>query len=513
MTRADQQAYQEYLDLCERIREQTADMPLETPDQQTKRIEELKGDFVKFCKYYLGQFMDSDFGWFHKKAAKLIGADPKAFAILEWSREHAKSVFACVMMPMWLYARGEIDGMVVASANQDKAVTLLADLQAQLEHNQKWIRDFGELAALGDWQSGHFTTTDGIGFWAFGRGQSPRGIRKAQRRPNYAVVDDIDDKIIVRNQQRVRDAVDWITEDLLGALSIKGARLVIAGNRIHKQSILAHLVGDVEPDDPKREGITHIKVYAIENKRHNKADASNGRPAWKERYTLKEISDRMALMGYRSARREFFHEHHEEGHVFQFEWMQWRKCLKLEQYDDLIVYCDPSFKDTKKSDFKAIVLLGKKGLQIDLIKAWVRQASTTSMVGVFYDWFEDKLRERARYFIEANMLQDLLLDDFRLEGERRGYHLPIRPDKRNKPNKEMRIENLTPLFERSLMYFNEAEKQSPDMQTLLQQFLGFPYGHDDGPDAVEGGVFYLQGAGRSAGFRPRMGGFRKSTSR
>ncbi len=513
LTRAEQQAWQEYIDLCERIKAQTGNLPKETHRQRETRKDKLRQDFVAFCKYYLEQYMDADFAWFHRKAAKAIAKDPNIFLIDEWPREHAKSVFAVVMIPMWLYARGEMTGMVVYGQNEDKAKTLLSDFQAQISSNQRWIADYGELATLGDWRDGKFTTTDGIGFWAFGRNQSPRGIRKAQLRPNYAAIDDVDDPIIVRSQKRVEEVVERIMEELVGALSIKGGRVVVSGNRIHPQSILAHLVGDIDHDTPKRKGITHIKVYAIEDKRHNKADFDNGRPAW-NRYTMAELKRKADLMGFASWRREFFHEHHEKGFVFQQEWIQWRKARPLKAYDALEVYCDPSFKDTKKSDYKAIVLLGKKGIHIDIIRAWVRQASTAAMVGVFYDWYKDKLGEHARYRMEANFLQDIILDDFRAEDERQGFNLPIRPDKRSKPNKEMRIENISPLFERGLVYFNSQYRSTPDMQTLVQQFLGFPFGKDDGPDAVEGGIFYLQGSSRSSGSGLlRSGSYRKNRNR
>jgi len=508
----DARAYQEWQELCERIRQQTGVAVRETPAQKQARKEKLSGDFVAFCKYYFPHYMDADFGWFHIKAAKEITATQNCFAVLEWAREHAKSVFANIMMPLFLYARGELSGMVTASATQDKAITLLSDIQAQFEANGLWINDYGNLVTLGDWQSGQFATSDGIGFWAFGRGQSPRGIRKAARRPNYAVVDDIDDKVIVRNEQRVKDAVDWVIEDLYGALSIQGARLVVAGNRIHKKSILAHLVGDVEPGDPKRSGIIHIKVYAIEDKRHRKADAKTGQPAWKERYTLQQLLDKMEVMGWRSSRREYFHEHIEEGLVFKNDWIVWRKTLPWSQYDDIVVYCDPSWKDTKDSDYKAILAIGKKGLQIDVKRAWVRQGSASAMVNVFYDLYTE-LESRAQYYIEANMLQDLLLDEFTRTGEERGFALPIRPDKRSKPDKYTRIENLSPLFERGLIGFDEKMRTDGDFQTLKDQLLAFPFGHDDAPDALEGGIFYLQKRGRSSSFRGMVGKYRQKNDR
>lgn len=111
-------------------------------------------------------------------------------------------------------------------------------------------------------------------------------------------------------------------------------------------------------------------------------------------------------------------------------------------------------------------------------------------------------------------MQDLLLDDFTTEGLSRGGQMPIRGDKRSKGNKEMRIENLQPLFSRGLVRFNERERSNPDMQTFLQQLLGFPYGHDDGPDAFEGAVYKLQKRNRAnKSGEPRMGKYRRKSKR
>lgn len=512
LTPTQKREYKEYVESCQRIRTETAmRIPTETEPQKRKRIAALKEDFNAFCKYYFPHYMDSDFAWFHLKAAREICNDPNAFAVLEFPREHAKSVLADIMVPLFLYARAELSGMVVVSANEDKAINLLSDMQAQFDSNALWIHDYGELAALGDWQSGYFATTEGIGFWAFGRGQSPRGIRKAAKRPNYAVVDDVDDKVIVRNTERVREAVNWILEDLYGALSIKGARLVIAGNRIHARSILAHMVGDVEPGDPKRPGIKHIKVFALENPRTHKADPINGVPAWK-RYTKQELKARMETIGYRASMREYFHEHIEDGNVFSHDWIQWQRPLDYSDYDEIIVYGDPSFKNTKASDYKAIVATGRKGTRLDVLLAWVRQASISAMVEAFYDIY-DIFGTRARYYIEANMMQDLLFtDEFVNVGNQRGHQLPIRQDKRKKPDKFTRIENLSPLFERGVITFNEKQRKDNGMQTLVAQLLAFPTGNDDGPDALEGCVSLTTSSSRASSFQPRTGAYtRKST--
>jgi len=254
------------------------------------------------------------------------------------------------------------------------------------------------------------------------------------------------------------------------------------------------LVGDVEPDDPKRESIFHLKVFALENPKTHKKDVSEkGVPAWKERYTREMLLSKMKKMGWRIGLREFFHEHIVEGKTFRDEHLPWAKLHQISEYDQLITYNDPSYKGNRTSDYKSIVLIGRKGHYFDIIKEFVRQCITPEMVRGHYNIAElvpDKLN--CRHFMEANFIQDMMLEEYWREGERRGKILRIRGDKRQKPDKEVRIENLTPFTEQGFIRFNIEEKQSPDMQELRNQFLGFPDAeHDDGPDSVEGGIFLL----------------------
>ena len=486
----------------------------ENASDRSARKARLRGDFSAFCKYYFEKQCSAPFGYFHTEAATAILQDPNIFAVLEWPREHAKSVFADIMLPLYLYANGELSGLIIVSANEDKAVGLLSDIQAQFTSNQRWISDYGELQNAGDWKSGNFSTKDGIGFWAFGNGQSPRGVRKSEKRPNLIIVDDIDTAERCRNIARVRESVNWILEDLYPCMGLKQGRLIISGNRIHQAGILAHMVGDVRPDDLKREGVWHSKVFALENAETREMDET-GTPAWSERYTRDEVMNRMRKMGYRASRREYFHQHIEDGIVFSNDWIEFEPERAVSEFSEIVVYGDPSFKNTKASDFKAIVAVGraKEGGKMHVIRAWVRQASIASMVAEFYGWY-DRFGQNAAYYIEANMLQDLLFDDeFRRQGDDKGLQLPIRQDKRAKPDKFTRIENLTPLFERGQVVFSENQRGNHDMQTLIQQILAFPTGHDDGPDALEGAISLLQTYHRPANFQSRSGRYHFNSSR
>ena len=493
LTNKEKKAYSEWLEEKKAVQREEPSL-FETPDQRAKRIKMLLGNFSKFCAYYLGHYMKSEFGWFHKKGAKDILADPDIFLIAEWPREHAKSVLFDVMIPLFLKARGELTGMMIGSSNGDKAGILLGDIQAELMFNKRFVADFGEQYLSGKWEDGTFVTTDGVGFWSFGRGQSPRGTRSGEKRPNYGVIDDVDDATIVKNEGRVDEAVDWVLGDFFGAMPNKGSRLVIAGNRIHKKSILAKLVGDVEDNDPKREGIDHIKVFALENPKTHKKDLSeNGVPAWKENYTYEEIMRKMKKQGMRIGLREFFHEHIVIGRVFKEEHLPWAKLPQLSVYEKLVTYNDPSYKDTKRNDFKSIVLMGKIGVNFDIIKVFCRQCSTAEMVRGHYNLAdltpENKI---CQHWMEANFIQDLMLKQYETEGLLRGHFIAIRGDFRAKPDKTSRIEDLSAHTEVQHIRFNQEEKHNPDMIELRNQFLGFPDApHDDGPDSVEGAIYKL----------------------
>ena len=104
-------------------------------------------------------------------------------------------------------------------------------------------------------------------------------------------------------------------------------------------------------------------------------------------------------------------------------------------------------------------------------------------------------------------MQDTALDEFAAEGDLRGYQLPITADNRKKPDKLQRIESVAPLWERGVVFYNEALKDSEDMQVGIDQTLSLEHGsraHDDATDADEGAIYILQKQGRLAAFVPRI---------
>ena len=132
------------------------------------------------------------------------------------------------------------------------------------------------------------------------------------------------------------------------------------------------------------------------------------------------------------------------------------------------------------------------------------------MVRWLYNLYERTAAENVAvtFYMEANFMQDIILDEFTTEGNARGYQLPLMPDKRKKPDKLQRIEAISALWERGFVFYNEVLKGTPDMEVGIEQTLALERGsrvHDDAPDADEGAIWYLQRNTRQETVKPRFG--------
>lgn len=500
-------SYAEWQEHCKRVQSLTdlSTLVNETPAQKNKRIRRLQKDYAAFCEYYFPHFLslrDKTTGEvirtvhnapFHNCAALKVKNTPNLKAVFKWPRGHAKSTHFDIFLPLWLMFQPKrlINVMVVVGKSEDSAIGLLSDLQAELEFNQRIIADFGEQKAIGNWQEGRFVTQSDVAFFARGRGQSPRGLRYKEARPDYIVIDDLDDDELCRNEKRVHDLTDWVKEALFGALDVGRGRFIMVGNLISKTSVLANIAAT--------KGVYVSEVKAVD---------SDGHPVWKEKWTKEEAQEAAAFMGFRSWQKEMMHNPINDGTIFRHEWIRYKKMLPLEKYDALVCYTDPSFKSTTANDYKASRLWGKVGNELHLIDCYVRQDTVSGMVRWLYNLYE-ATRHRAviRFFMEANFMQDVILDEFTTEGNARGYQLPISADKRRKPDKLQRIEAVSPLWERGFVFYNEALKDSTDMQVGIDQTLALERGsrvHDDAPDADEGAIYILQQSTRRAALSPRF---------
>lgn len=474
----------------------------ETAAQRLERIRRLRSDYAAFVDYYFPHWtVNQETGKatpcapFHIDAANKILKNRNLKAGFMWHRGAAKSTNMDVFVPMWLMIQEhrEINVMVLVGKSEDNAKTLLSDIQAELQYNQRYIADFGEQYNAGSWEEGEFVTRSEVAFFARGRGQSPRGLRYRSHRPDYVVIDDLDDDELVESPARVSKLFDWVRSALFGTLDGGRGRFFMVGNLIAKNSVLAKWC------EIKTVHVTRVNIYD-----------RNGNISWRAKWTPAEVQALADVAGYRAFQKEYMNNPIIEGAVFRNEWIRWGKRPAWSKFSEIVLYIDPSFKGSTKNDFKAAKLWGKVGSQLWHLRAFVRQCSVAEMVRWCYDLYEWARDQgiAVRWYMEANFMQDTILDEFRREGELRGYQLPITGDKRKKPDKFQRVEAVSPLWERGFVTYDDTQRDDPDMLAGIDQTLAFEKGmrgHDDAPDADEGAIWILQRDTRVKSFTPSFG--------
>jgi phage terminase large subunit-like protein len=480
MKAKDKEALQDWLAHKQAIERATTITIDEDFVAKKKRVDALSKDVVAFAQYYFPHYCQNDFAQFHKRFFKKAIDNDRIFMTRAWSRAHAKSVCAGVVLPLYLMATGKIKNMLMVSYNESNAIQLLTPIKLELESNQRLVNDYGMLKGLSSWEAGKFVTTTNVSFRALGSGQSPRGTRNQEQRPDFILCDDMDEDELCRNPRRLDQTYDWMIGALYGCFDIVGAgRFIIVNNIIAKDSLLKRAIK--VSDDHEQ-----IDIYD----KHNN-------PSWKERFTKEECQYMIDKMGYRLSQREYFNNPISEGKVFKKEWFQFKKLPPLHTYNYLIAYLDPGFKKTSTSDSKALVLVGLLKGEFHIRKVFCGKASVEEMIewGYACDEYVKSKNASYKFKMEEVFLQSLLYKDFAEVAKTKGYAVPVSGDTRKKPDKDARIEAMSGYFERGQVYIDEAIEQDHHCIALVEQFLNFESGVKtlkDGPDATEGAFHLLQ---------------------
>ncbi len=147
------------------------------------------------------------------------------------------------------------------------------------------------------------------------------------------------------------------------------------------------------------------------------------------------------------------------------------------------VYVDPSMGKTNKSDYSAIIAVAKDIHGTYWIDADIQRRPVTQIAADAVDWFADFQAEALG--CETNAFQELVGDHLKEEARRRAIDC-LFVGFNNSIDKRVRIRRLTsPLAESRIRF----KRGSPGVALLLEQLRGFPsHKHDDGPDALEGGI-------------------------
>lgn len=482
----DKQALQLWTEYVDNIRKQTALMQGESEEQQKKRIKRLEANPADWCRYYFPQYCYADFAPFHYAYMKRIINNPEWYEVLMWSRELSKSTIT-MMVILYLCLTGKKRYVLMISNSFDNAVRLLDPYRGNLEANQRIIHDYGVQELPGSWVADEFTTRKGAAFRALGAGQSPRGSRNEEARPDVILFDDIDTDEECRNPDIIEKKWKWIEDAAIATRSVsRQTTIIFCGNRIANDCCVQRAT----------EFADHTSIINIRDE--------NGKSTWPAKNTEEHIDRVSSQKSYSSLQKEYYNNPIDEGQVFKE--LTYGPCPPIKELPFIVIYADPSpsnkdrpgIKAKVQNSCKAVVIVGYKEPNFYIYKAFVDTTTNANFIEWLYSsnsFVADKTQPY--FFIENNTLQDpfyeqVLLPLIYAKGkELKQPVLGVTPDDRKKPDKYFRIEGtLEPINRMGNLILNIKEKDNPHMKRLEAQFKSVSANSKtmDGPDAVEGAV-------------------------
>lgn len=470
--------YQKQLEL---VASSTAINPFETHAEQLQAIERAKKDFAFMVQRYFPHYATSATPDFHIYFAKKVAKDPTFKGFAQWGRALSKSVLNNILLPFWLWIKGEPVYLVLVGNNNDRAKQLLEDIRAEFEANPQIAKDFGIQFNPGNWEEGFFTTKGGFIGQALGMGQSVRGLRVKSKRPTHIVCDDLETKDINQNPSRQEKMAKWIERDLIPTMDGPIRRWIQANNRFAPKMIQTIL----------QERHSGWFVHQV-----NAYDPATYKPTWPSKYSPKYFKDVENEIGTLAAQSEYNNAPHIEGSIFLQKDIQWTPLPKINNFKIIFGFWDVAYAGTSTADFNAIVVQGLKDKNFYVIDSYCKQ----SKMGAAVAWmchYQKALPQSVvvHWVFESQFWNDAVRDA--IQAGERAYNCRLNIIKRDRPKRAKydRILMLQPYYQNGRIFYNEKLKHSNDLQVGLAQLYGIEPGyksHDDWPDAHQGGMAELE---------------------
>lgn len=455
----------------------------ESEADKLKRKEDLekKGNEEKWFKYYFPNYYYAEPMPWHKAASRRAIYNSEWYEVRAWSRELAKSA-RTMMETIYQAMTGLKKSILLISSSETAAINLLKPYKLNFENNQRLINDYGKQENFGDWSEKQFIIKKGCSFLAIGAGQSPRGSRNEEVRPDKVIMDDFDTDEECRNPDTIDKKWDWFEQAVYATRSISNPMQVIfCGNIIAENCCINKAIKMAD----------YFEIINIRDK--------DGVSTWPNKNTEPLIDRVLSKISYVSQQKEYYNNPITTGKVFKK--LHYKKMRPLKEYKYLVAYTDPSYK--KKGDFKATVLIGRWKDEYHVIRVFCDQVSTAQMIDwnyEIYKWVNGQVP--VYFYIEWPWIDEMFIQELAQSNAKHGFKLVPKADDRDKPDKYHRIEsNLEPLNREDIeknvvprLYFNIDEKGTVHMDNMEGQFLALSptsRAHDDGPDAVEGGVWIV----------------------
>lgn len=274
---------------------------------------------IGFCIVYLPHYLTLKPATFHPELLGLLENHAIKFLSIIGFRGSAKSSFASLALPLWAaLEHQEIYPFIIPFSDTAVQAGLnIANIRHELENNQLLAQDYGDvsegISKQKEWTKTALLLKNGSRVMARSRGQRIRGLRHRQHRPSLVILDDPEELEKVQKKEYRDKTERWLRGELIPAIEETSARLIIVGNILHTDALMARL---------KSDGIFMHMEYPL---------IADGKCAWEGKYpTERALKVQEQKVGRTAWLREYLLKVvPPEGQEIKDEWIQFYDKIPL----------------------------------------------------------------------------------------------------------------------------------------------------------------------------------------
>jgi len=395
---------------------------------------------------------------FHQEIVRLWHDSTLPRVLIQAFRGAAKSTLAEEAIIVQACLRGFHNGIILGET-YERAVERLRAIKHEFESNPLIEELFGDQVGP-IWSEAKIQLNNGTIIQAFGRGQSLRGSKHLDHRPDRAFADDIENEDSVATPEAIEKTKTWLMATVIPALE-PAALIRVNGTPLSPRCLVCQLAAD-----PGWE----TRIYPVVN--------SDNQSSWPERFSDEWIEKKRAdyhrLGMAHSFAQEFLCQPEDpSSKPFTADLIRVEPIVRT--WHAVYAMCDParSVKSTSATTGMAVWSWLSNRLIV-----WDAYAGFWQPDEIVKEIFKiDTTYSPVAIGIERDGLEEFILQPLRHEQLRRGYSIPIRPLKAP-AGKHSFITGLQPYFKAGEIVF------AKDMPQAREQFLNFPSGRVDIPNAL-----------------------------
>ena len=214
---------------------------------RTFRKELAYKDITWFFTIYFSDYITYELANFQKEILSLITDKKNSNVVITSFRGSGKTTFCAEVLPIWaILGKWQLKFILIVCQTQPRARDTLANIRSDLVNLGLLVEDFRPREGKTDkWSENSIVIPKyGARITVVSVGESIRGIKHREHRPQIIVCDDLEDVPSARSVEN-RDKVWQFVNGELIPTGDKNTRVIFIGNKVHNDSLMMRLTNEI----------------------------------------------------------------------------------------------------------------------------------------------------------------------------------------------------------------------------------------------------------------------------